>query len=49
MTAKSFASIEDTAEKKVSFDQIETGLYACPAEVIWTAERDREIWAALQG
>ena len=32
MTAKSFASTEDTAEKKVSFDQIGSGLYAYTAE-----------------
>ena len=32
MTVKSFASTEDTAEKKVSFDQIGTGLYAHTAE-----------------
>src|SRR5665811_1169123 len=32
MTAKSFASTEDTAEKKVSFDQIGQGLYAYTAE-----------------
>src|ERR1700690_1545701 len=32
MTAKSFASTEDTAEKKVSFDQIGSGLYASSAE-----------------
>ena len=32
MTAKAFASTEDTAEKKVSLDQIGSGLYACAAE-----------------
>ena len=32
MTAKSFASTEDTGEKKVSFDQIGAGLYAYTAE-----------------
>ncbi len=32
MTAKGFASTEDTAEKKVSFDQIGSGLYAYTAE-----------------
>ncbi len=32
MTAKAFASTEDTAEKKVSFDQIGPGLYAYTAE-----------------
>ncbi|MGH6725945.1 MAG: MBL fold metallo-hydrolase [Pseudolabrys sp.] len=32
MTAKPFASAEDTAEKKVSFDQIGSGLYAYTAE-----------------
>ena len=32
MTGKAFASVEDTAEKKVSFDQIGAGLYACTAE-----------------
>ena len=32
MTAKSFASTEDSAEKKVSFDQIGAGLYAYTAE-----------------
>ena len=32
MTAKGFASTEDTAEKKVSFDQIGSGLYANTAE-----------------
>ncbi len=32
MTAKAFASTEDTAEKKVSFDQIGQGLYAYTAE-----------------
>jgi glyoxylase-like metal-dependent hydrolase (beta-lactamase superfamily II) len=32
MTAKSFASTEDTAEKKVSFEQIGSGLYAMIAE-----------------
>jgi glyoxylase-like metal-dependent hydrolase (beta-lactamase superfamily II) len=34
MTAKGFASTENTAEKKVSFDQIGPGLYA------YTVERD---------
>jgi glyoxylase-like metal-dependent hydrolase (beta-lactamase superfamily II) len=34
MTDKAFASAEDTAEKKISFDQIGLGLYA------WTAEGD---------
>jgi glyoxylase-like metal-dependent hydrolase (beta-lactamase superfamily II) len=29
MTGKAFASVEDTAEKKVSLDQIGSGLYAC--------------------
>ncbi len=32
MTAKGFASTEDTAERKVSFDQIGPGLYAYTAE-----------------
>lgn len=32
MTAKSFASTEDTAEKKVSFEQIGSGLFAMTAE-----------------
>ena len=32
MTAKSFASTDDTAEKKISFDQIGSGLYAYTAE-----------------
>ncbi len=32
MTAKTFASTEDTAEKKISFDQIGHGLYAYTAE-----------------
>ena len=32
MTAKSFASTDDMAEKKVAFDQIGTGLYAYTAE-----------------
>jgi glyoxylase-like metal-dependent hydrolase (beta-lactamase superfamily II) len=32
MTAKGFASTEDTAEKKISFDQIGSGLYAFTAE-----------------
>ena len=32
MTGKAFASTEDTAEKKVSLDQIGSGLYACTAE-----------------
>ena len=32
MTAKGFASTDDTAEKKVSFDQIGTGLYAYTAD-----------------
>jgi glyoxylase-like metal-dependent hydrolase (beta-lactamase superfamily II) len=32
MNAKSFASTDDTAEKKISFDQIGTGLYAYAAE-----------------
>ncbi len=32
MTAKSFASTEDTAEKKVSFEQIGSGLFAMIAE-----------------
>jgi glyoxylase-like metal-dependent hydrolase (beta-lactamase superfamily II) len=32
MTVKSFASTEDTAEKKVSFDQIGAGLHAYTAE-----------------
>jgi glyoxylase-like metal-dependent hydrolase (beta-lactamase superfamily II) len=32
MTAKGFASTEDTVEKKVSFDQIGQGLYAYTAE-----------------
>src|SRR3974390_1980058 len=32
MTVKSFASTEDTTEKKVSFDQFGAGLYAYPAE-----------------
>jgi len=32
VTAKSFASTEDTGEKKVSFDQIGAGLYAYTAE-----------------
>jgi glyoxylase-like metal-dependent hydrolase (beta-lactamase superfamily II) len=32
MTAKAFASTEDTAEKKVAFDQIGPGLYAYTAE-----------------
>ena len=32
MTGKSFASTDDTAEKKVSFDQIGPGLYAYTAE-----------------
>src|ERR1039457_1998919 len=32
MTAKSFASTEDTAEKKVSFGQIGSGLYAYTTE-----------------
>jgi glyoxylase-like metal-dependent hydrolase (beta-lactamase superfamily II) len=32
MSAKSFASSEDTAEKKVSFDQVGQGLYAYTAE-----------------
>ncbi|MGA2567200.1 MAG: MBL fold metallo-hydrolase [Pseudolabrys sp.] len=32
MTTKAFASTDDTAEKKVSLDQIGTGLYACTAE-----------------
>ena len=34
MTGKAFASTEDAAEKKISFDQIGPGLYA------WTAEGD---------
>ena len=33
MTGKSFAFTDDTAEKKVSFDQIGPGLYAYTAEV----------------
>ena len=32
MTAKSFASTDDTAEKKVAFDQIGSGLYAYTVE-----------------
>jgi glyoxylase-like metal-dependent hydrolase (beta-lactamase superfamily II) len=32
MTAKGFASADDTVEKKVSFDQIGPGLYAYIAE-----------------
>ena len=32
MTVKTFASTEDTAEKKGSLDQIGSGLYACTAE-----------------
>jgi glyoxylase-like metal-dependent hydrolase (beta-lactamase superfamily II) len=32
MSAKAFASTEDTTEKKVSFDLIGQGLYACTAE-----------------
>jgi glyoxylase-like metal-dependent hydrolase (beta-lactamase superfamily II) len=32
MTGKAFASTEDTAEKKISFDQIGPGLYAFTAE-----------------
>ncbi len=32
MTDKAFASTGDTAEKKISFDQIGAGLYACTAE-----------------
>src|ERR1022692_3001510 len=32
VTAKSFASAEDITEKKVSFDQIGSGLYAYTAE-----------------
>ena len=32
MTGKAFASTEDATEKKVSLDQIGTGLYACTAE-----------------
>jgi hypothetical protein len=46
MAGKVFASTEDTAEKKISFDQVGAGLYV-PA--IWTAECDRESWAVLQG
>ncbi len=32
MTAKAFASIEDSAEKKISFEQVGSGLYALTAE-----------------
>ena len=32
MTGKSFASIDDTAEKKIAFDQLGPGLYAYTAE-----------------
>ena len=32
MTGKAFASADDTAERKISFDQIGTGLYALTAE-----------------
>jgi hypothetical protein len=32
VTAKSFASTDDTAEKKVAFDQVGAGLYAYSAE-----------------
>ena len=32
MTGKAFASSDDMAEKKIAFDQIGQGLYACTAE-----------------
>ena len=52
--AQGFASSSDMAEKKITFAEIGRDLYAFTAEGdlnsgIWTAERDRAMWAALQG
>jgi hypothetical protein len=55
---RQFASQADLADKKISFVNLGEGAYAYtaydeatryPDPRIWTAQRDKEMWQALEG